>query len=76
MKGKLVASVALGAIAGYAVSKMRDKGFVDGMRDKLNDFSAKTKRDVKNAMDRGANEVEYAKDRVKGKAMEMQGKMG
>ena len=75
MKGKFVASVALGAIAGYAVSKMQEKGYMDEIRSKWNEFTAKTKRNVKNTMAKGTNEVEYAKDRVKNKAAELQENM-
>jgi len=76
MNGKFVASIALGAIAGYAVSKMQEKGYMNEMRDKWSEFTAKTKRNVKNAVDKGANEIEYAKDRVKDKAMKLNEQMG
>lgn len=54
----------VGVVIGYALRRMEDQGQFDTLGDKLGQFADKAKKKVKNAVDTGKNQVEYAKDRV------------
>lgn len=54
----------VGVVIGYALRRMEDQGQFDALGDKLGQFADKAKKKVKNVVDTGKNQVEYAKDRI------------
>lgn len=61
---KFVVGTAIGAAIGYVIARMQERGYFEEMSNDMNEFTSKAKREVKNAVDKGANKLEYAKDRV------------
>ena len=61
---KVLLGAALGAAAVYLAIKLHKEGKLDGVYDNLNAFASKAKRDFRNVVDPGKNQVEYLKDRV------------
>ncbi len=61
---KFVIGAVVGVAAGYAIARMQEKGCFNEVCDNLNDFAATAKKNAKNLIDRGANELEYIKDRA------------
>ncbi|WP_108822972.1 hypothetical protein [Dysgonomonas sp. Marseille-P4361] len=64
---KVLIGAAIGA-AGVAVTcllvKLYKEGKFDGACDDLNAFASRRKRDFRNAVDAGKNQLEYIKERV------------
>ncbi|MDL2278365.1 hypothetical protein LJC57_07210 [Parabacteroides sp. OttesenSCG-928-G07] len=56
--------IVLAAAAGYFIGRMQEKGQLDKLSDQLNKLALKAKRDAKNTMDRGKNQLEYVQDRA------------
>lgn len=67
---KFIIGAAVGVAAGYAIARMQEKGYFDDVCDNLNDFAATTKKNAKNLIDKGANELEYIKERAGYKVQE------
>lgn len=65
---KLIIGAALGIAAGYAIARMQEKGLFEEVCDEANDLFSKTKKKVKDVVDMGENQLEYAKDRLQYKA--------
>lgn len=61
---KILIGAALGAAAVYVIAKLQKEGKLEHLCDNWNVFSSKAKRDLKNVVDAGKNQVEYIKDRV------------
>lgn len=68
---KLWISVATGAVVSaalvYLVYKGRETGELEKLCDSIKGYSNKAKRNVKNAWDKGVNEIEYLKERAEDK---------
>jgi len=61
---KVIIGAIIGVAAGYAVSKMNNKGQFDHMGENLNKMTSKAKKKIKDVMDSGKNQVEYLGDRI------------
>jgi len=64
MNKKAVIGTAAGVAAGFAVYKMYKQGKFDGVSDSMHKFASKSKRDIKNAVAMGKNQVDYIKERA------------
>lgn len=67
---QFVLGVAVGVAAGMIIAKMEERGAFNELCDNVNDMASKAKKNVKNAWDKGVNEVEYVKERATYKAEE------
>lgn len=54
----------VGVVIGYVLRRMEDQGQFDAWENKLGEYADKAKKKMKNAVDTGKNQLEYAKDRV------------
>ena len=61
---RILIGAALGVAAACLVYRLQKKGAFDGVCENLNVFADKTKRNIKNAVDVGANQAEYIRDRI------------
>lgn len=61
---RILIGAALGVAAACLVYRLQKKGAFDCVCDNLNVFADKTKRNIKNAVDVGANQAEYIRDRI------------
>ena len=61
---KLLVGTAIGAVIGGVLYALNKQGKLDGIKDDMNVYARKTRRNIKNAVDVSKNEVEYLKDRV------------
>lgn len=61
---ELLIGMAVGVVTGYVLRKMEDDGKFNCLHDHLCGMAAKAKRDAKNLVDQGLNQVEYVAERV------------
>ncbi|MDR2955678.1 MAG: hypothetical protein LBV43_11405 [Prevotella sp.] len=62
---KILLGSALGLVAaGAVIYKLKKDGKLDDIFHDLHVYSSKKKRDIKNVIDAGKNQVEYVKDRI------------
>ena len=63
MKNLLI-GMAVGVVTGYILRKLEDDGKFDCLHDHLCGLAAKAKKDARNLVDQGLNQVEYVAERV------------
>jgi len=72
---KFLMGAAVGLAAGCAIAHLYQKGYFDGACDQMNDLTLKTKKKMKDMVDLGENQLEYAKERIQYKAGQAEEKL-
>lgn len=72
---KFLLGAAVGLAAGCAIAHLYEKGYFDGTCDQMNDLTLKTKKKMKDIVDMGENQLEYAKERIQYKAGQAEEKL-
>jgi len=67
---KFIFGIVLGAIAGYYYREIKERGDFDQLTDDVNDIANRAKRDLKNVVDKGKNQVESLKYQAENKIEE------
>ncbi len=64
---KIVLGVVAGITAGYFLRKIQEKASFKEMCDSINGFSFRTRKKMKEAIDRGTDEANCIKDQIESK---------
>ena len=67
----LLLGMTVGVIVGYVLRKFEDEGKLDKLCAKAGEFVDSTKKNIKDVVDAGVNEVEYFAERFDAKVEEV-----